>query len=79
MNKTAIKNFAVSARKKLKAAVAQKAYNIGIFEDKISPVDEVAGGYIYNGKSFSKTDLTGRKKLIDTINLLAEDKGYKHG
>ena len=37
MNKSAIKNFAVNARKKLIQDVAQKAYNIGIDEKDIQP------------------------------------------
>lgn len=37
MNKSAIKNFAISARKKLIQDVAQKAYNIGIDEKDIQP------------------------------------------
>lgn len=35
MDKTAIKNFAVSARKKLIAGVSQKAYGLGISTDEI--------------------------------------------
>ena len=37
MNKSAIKNFAVNARKKLIEDVIQQAYNIGITEKNIQP------------------------------------------
>ncbi len=79
MDKTAIKNFAITARKNLKTAITQKAYDIGIFEDRSVPVYEVQGGFIYNEQSYSKEELAGRKKLIDKINLLADGNGYKHG
>lgn len=79
MDKTAIKNFAVTARTKLKKAIEAKAYDIGVKPDKAEPITKVQGGFIYNEKSYSKEALAGREKLVNTITLRSEDKGYAHG
>ncbi|OGO91751.1 MAG: hypothetical protein A2Y17_13405 [Clostridiales bacterium GWF2_38_85] len=67
MNKTAIKNYAVAARRELIAAVCQKAYQYGIQADKALPVQEVQGGFILNGVTYSKKESDQRKQLISTI------------
>lgn len=78
MDKTAIKNFAVTARTKLKKAIEAKAYDIGVKPDKAEPITKVQGGFIYNEKSYSKEALAGREKLVSTIALRSEDKDYAH-
>lgn len=77
MDKTAIKNFAVSARKKLIAGVSQKAYGLGISIDEIKKVDELPDGSrveINNEyKYLNNTETKNREKLIEQI----ESKGYE--
>lgn len=77
MDKTAIKNFAVSARKKLIAGVSQKAYGLGISIDEIKKVDELPDGSrveINNEyKYLNNTETKNREKLIEEI----ESKGYE--
>lgn len=77
MDKTAIKNFAVSARKKLIEGVSQKAYGLGISIDEIKPVDELPDGSrveINNEyKYLNNTETKNREKLIEQI----EAKGYE--
>ncbi|CEP97581.1 Eco57I restriction endonuclease [[Clostridium] sordellii] len=77
MDKTAIKNFAVSARKKLIKDVSQKAHNLGISIDEIKNVEylpdtvriEINNKYEY----LSPTEAKNREKLIEQI----ESKGYR--
>lgn len=77
MDKTAIKNFAVSARKKLIAGVSQKAYGLGISTDEIKKIDELPDGSrveINNEyKYLNNTETKNREKLIEQI----ESKGYE--
>lgn len=77
MDKTAIKNFAISARKKLIAGVSQKAYGLGISIDEIKKVDELPDGSrveINNEyKYLNNTETKNREKLIEQI----ESKGYE--
>ncbi len=73
MNKTAIKNFAVSARTKLMDAVKQKAYELGITETDIKEPETYEGGFRINNKFFKSYELEQRKKLIQKI----EEKDYK--
>ncbi|CUB36087.1 BREX-1 system adenine-specific DNA-methyltransferase PglX [Bacillus cereus] len=73
MNKTAIKNFAVSARTKLMDAVKQKAYELGITEIEIKEPETYEDGFRINNKFFRSYELEQRKKLIQKI----EEKDYK--
>lgn len=73
MNKTAIKNFAVSARTKLMDAVKQKAYELGITETEIKEPETYEDGFRINNKFFKSYELEQRKKLIQKI----EEKDYK--
>ncbi|HDR8105860.1 BREX-1 system adenine-specific DNA-methyltransferase PglX [Bacillus cereus] len=73
MNKTAIKNFAVSARTKLMDAVKQKAYELGITEIEIKEPETYEEGFRINNKFFRSYELEQRKKLIQKI----EEKDYK--
>ncbi|MGL5711928.1 MAG: BREX-1 system adenine-specific DNA-methyltransferase PglX, partial [Paraclostridium sp.] len=77
MDKTAIKNFAVSARKKLISGVSQKAYGLGISIDEIKKLDELPDGSrveINNEyKYLNNIETKNRQKLIEQI----EAKGYE--
>lgn len=72
MNKTAIKNFAVSARTKLIGAVEQKAYELGITRDEIKEPEKYEDGFRINEKFFKGYELEQRNKLIQKIN----EKGF---
>ena len=71
MDKTAIKNFAVSARRKLIEGVSQKAYGLGISDKEIKAVEEVPDGsrieinnnYVY----LNYREVENREKLIEQI------------
>lgn len=71
MNKTALKNFAVSARRKLIEEVTQKAYEAGITKDKIYDIETFEGGFKVkgreNGKVFKKYEIRQRHKLLRKI------------
>lgn len=71
MDKTAIRNFAVKARRKLIEDITHKAYEIGITKDKILDIETFDGGFRVkgreNGKTFKKYELKQREKLIQNI------------
>ena len=69
MDKTAIKKYAVWARKELISRVAQKAQQYGIMETEM--VD--AGADSVNGKVLSAEEMQQRRALIAQIN----EKGYQ--
>lgn len=72
MNKTAIKNFAVSARTKLIDTVAQKAYELGIAKNEIKEPEVYEDGFRVNNTLFKKYQMKQRDKLIQKIH----EKGY---
>ncbi|OLN30828.1 BREX-1 system adenine-specific DNA-methyltransferase PglX [Desulfosporosinus metallidurans] len=72
MNKSVIKNFAVSARKKLIEQVMQKAFQIGITAKSITELKQEAGHIILNNIPQEKGFKHQRDKLIQEI----EQKGY---
>ncbi|WP_066638543.1 BREX-1 system adenine-specific DNA-methyltransferase PglX [Desulfolucanica intricata] len=72
MNKSAIKNFAVSARKKLMEAISQKAYEIGITKDGVKDVETFQGGFRVNDKIFKDYELKQREELVRRI----REKGF---
>jgi type II restriction/modification system DNA methylase subunit YeeA len=77
VNKTAIKNFAVRARRKLIEEVTQKAYEIGITKDRIYDIETFDGGFRIkgreNGRIFKKYEIKQREKLIQNI----KEKGFE--
>ena len=77
MNKTAIKNFAVSARRKLIEEITYKAYESGITKGKILDIETFAGGFKVkgreNGKIFKGYELKQREKLVELI----KNKGFE--
>ncbi|MHB8125190.1 MAG: BREX-1 system adenine-specific DNA-methyltransferase PglX [Desulfitobacteriaceae bacterium] len=72
MNKSAIKNFAISARKKLIEQVMQKAFQIGITAKIITELKQETGHIILNNIPQEKGFKLQRDKLIKEI----EQKGY---
>jgi len=72
LNKSAIKNFAVSARSKLIEQVRQKAFQLGITAKNISELKQEAGHIILNNIPQEKGFKLQRDKLIKEI----EQKGY---
>lgn len=78
MNKTAIKEFAIGARKKLIASVKDKAGKIGITADTITAAITNGNGFAVFPTHFgTETTLTG-KELLQRDNLISQikEKGY---
>jgi type II restriction/modification system DNA methylase subunit YeeA len=78
VNKTAIKEFAIEARKKLIASVKDKAGKIGITADTITPAITTGNGFAVFPTHFgTETTLTG-KELLQRDNLIShiKEKGY---
>lgn len=72
MNKSAIKNFAVNARKKLIEDVVQKAFEVGIEgTDNIQEIEIFEGGFKVKGrenaKVFNKYQLKQREELVKKV------------
>ena len=71
MNKMAIKNYAVRARRRLIEEVSHKAYEVGITKDKVLDIETFDGGFKVkgreNGKTFKKYEKKQRDKLIEQI------------
>ena len=73
MNKTTLRNFAVAARTELIERVKQKAYELGITEEKVKKARIEASDAIYiNGKALDSVQVKQRDSLIATI----DKKGY---
>lgn len=74
MDKNKIKSFAIWARISLIKSVSEKAYSIGIYEDKILEATVVQGGFRLEGKeeifTLSKKD---RDALVKQVN----EKGFE--
>ena len=70
MNKTAIKKFAVNARKELKERVARKAFEYGVTEKEI--INEDSNNL--NGKLLSSEEINQRKQLIKKV----KEFGFDH-
>lgn len=73
MDKSAIKKFAIAARKRLIEQVKQKAFEIGITADRIEQYEEVDGYVIVHGKARNGEFKKQREQLISAI----ESKGYE--
>jgi type II restriction/modification system DNA methylase subunit YeeA len=74
MNKTALKNFAINARRELIKKVEAKALKIGITEENIKKAQIESSDAIYiDGKQLSITEKKQRDKLIQRI----KDIGFK--
>lgn len=70
MDKTAIKNFAVWARKKLIEDIKQKAYEIGITEKEIKePEITTSDTMIIGDRTLNKAEMEQRKSLVANIKV----------
>jgi hypothetical protein len=82
MDKTAIKNYAVAARRKLIEAVRQKAYQLYIFEDGALPPDEAYHKLRSDGIFLTPDQSRARERLCAYLALLSNDldseKAYQH-
>ncbi|MFA8439747.1 BREX-1 system adenine-specific DNA-methyltransferase PglX [Pueribacillus sp. YX66] len=74
MNKSAIRNFAVNARKKLIDDVKQKAYQLGITESEVKEPEVYQDGFRINQQFYKKYEIKQREKLLNQI----EEKGFEH-
>jgi type II restriction/modification system DNA methylase subunit YeeA len=75
MDKSAIKNFAVWARKKLIEDIKQKAYEIGITEKEIKePEVSTSDTMIIGDRSLNKIEIAQRKSLVSII----KEKGFNN-
>lgn len=75
MDKTAIKNFAVWARKKLIEDIKQKAYEIGITEKEIKePEITTSDTMIIGDRTLNKVEMEQRKSLVSMI----REKGFNN-
>ena len=73
MNKTTLKNFAVSARRELIERVELQALKIGISKEKIEAADvESSDAFVIQGNTLTDLERRQRNQLINRI----EDKGY---
>ena len=72
MDKSAIKNFAISARVKLKEQIEQKAYTFGITKNEIKNVETFEDVFEVNGNKYDKRLLKHRESLVKNIN----EKGF---
>lgn len=77
MDKSAIKNFAVRARKQLIEDITQKAYEIGITKKEIKDIETFEGGFkvkdLDNSRIYKGYEIKQREKLIANI----KDKGFE--
>ncbi|MGV2620920.1 UNVERIFIED_CONTAM: BREX-1 system adenine-specific DNA-methyltransferase PglX [Halobacillus marinus] len=70
MNKSALRSFAISARRELIDKVKTKAMKFGITEEKIKQADvESSDAVIIDGKQLSSEEKTQRENLIKRIKL----------
>lgn len=72
MNKSAIKQFAVTARVKLLDAITQKAYELGIRKEKVIKPEVYEEAFRINDKFFKKYQIKQREKLLHKI----EESGF---
>ncbi|NMA64499.1 MAG: BREX-1 system adenine-specific DNA-methyltransferase PglX, partial [Syntrophomonadaceae bacterium] len=73
MNKSNLSNFATAARNELIERVEQKAYELGITEEKVKKAQiEASDALIINGKALDTVQITQRDSLIAEV----DKKGY---
>lgn len=74
MDKNKIKSFAIWARRSLINSVSEKAYSIGIYEDKILEATAVQGGFKLEGK---EEIFTLSKRNRDALVKQVSEKGFE--
>lgn len=67
MNKTAIKNFSINARKKLIENISQKAYELGITENEMKEIETFEGGFRVKGTDIKRTIKYYSPEKVDRI------------
>lgn len=67
MNKTAIKRFAVQARKQLMTDIIQKAYELGITKVEIKDPEVFEGGFRVNQQLFKPVQMNQREQLVRKV------------
>lgn len=71
MDKTAIKKFAIKARRQLIDEVTQKSFVLGIEEKKIHEIETFQGGFRVqgreNGRIFKEEEVLQRKRLVEQV------------
>lgn len=77
MDKTAIKNFAIQARKDLIAGVKQKAYEYGI--DVKTTGNEAPTGALLNGRILTSEEQSQRNELLNLIKIKGYDQVMEEG
>ena len=82
MDKTAIKNYAAQARRKLLEAVRQKAFQLCIYEDGPLPSDEASRRLQADGVFLSIEQQKARSRLVGELDALGygldNGKAYQH-
>ena len=82
MNKTAIKNYAVGARRKLMEAVRNKAYSLHVYIDGALPESEAVAKMHASGLYLDTRQLEARRSLCKHLAALGEsldnEKAYAH-
>ncbi|AOY77476.1 restriction endonuclease [Clostridium formicaceticum] len=77
MNKTAIKSFAIRARKKLIEGITQKAHGLGIMKNERKDIEILENGFkikgVENRRIYKKYEKKQREKLISEI----REKGFE--
>jgi len=77
VNKSAVKNFAMRARRKLLEEVAQKAFEVGVTKNKIHDIDTFEGGFRIagreNGRVFKSYERAQRDKLVQHVRAKSFD------
>ncbi|MEL3971109.1 BREX-1 system adenine-specific DNA-methyltransferase PglX [Rossellomorea oryzaecorticis] len=75
MNKTGLKNFAISARKELLKKVQSKALKIGISSENIQKANiESSDAIFIDGRQLSQEERIKRENLIDRIKQIGFDR-----
>ncbi|RIW32680.1 BREX-1 system adenine-specific DNA-methyltransferase PglX [Bacillus salacetis] len=75
MNKTGLKNFAISARQELLKKVQSKALKIGISAENIQKANiESSDAVFIDGRQLSQEERIQREKLIERIKLIGFDR-----
>lgn len=74
MNRTAIKNFAVWARKSLRDEVATNAARLGVTRTRVTEPQYVAGGMVIGATTFDQPTTTLYRALRDDLNVRLKSK-----
>ncbi|SPF40065.1 Eco57I restriction endonuclease [Candidatus Desulfosporosinus infrequens] len=79
MDKTAIKNYAVAARRKLIDAVRQKAYQLYVREEMALAAEEAKSVLMNDGIFLTNEQFKSRERLISEISRRVDELGNEKG